>query len=135
MSLIQPHYSLIFSTTTFILPILYSYRKNQKALSVTTLMALCGSIQYWMNPTTELGRNIELFTSKLATLIYCFYGYRKIKGVLPKLLAVNNLYIMYRLYNMSCKTFELYQNNAWIKYHVFFHFYVTFSKLYIIFWI
>jgi hypothetical protein len=135
MYLIQPHYSLILSTSTFILPILYSYKKNQKALSATTLMALCGSINYWMNPSLELGRNIDLFTSKLSAFIYFFYGYRKIKGVLPKLIGFNNLYIIYRLYNLSCKTFELYQNETWIKYHVFFHMFTTFSKLYVIFWI
>ena len=87
-----------------------------------------------MNPTIEFRRNIDLITSRISVFIYFYYGYKNIQNFYPKILGFNNLFIIYKLYNQSCLMHELYKNNVWINYHILFHLYVTFSKLYIIYW-
>jgi hypothetical protein len=130
----NPNYYLIFSTSTFFFPIFYAYKKNKPLLGFSTTFALLGSIQYWMNPSIKFRRNIDLITYRISLVIYFYYGYKNIHGCLPKILGFNNLFIIYKLYNQSCLIYELYKNNVWINYHMLFHLYTTFSKLYVIYW-
>jgi len=129
----NPNYCLLFSTSTFIFPIMYAYKKQNKYLAMYSTLALFGSLNYWRNPCIGYRKNMDLVTSKLSALAYFYYGYNNINGFYPLLFGWSNLLVIYKLYDYSCKKFDLHDSN-WIYYHALFHLYTTLSKVYIIFW-
>jgi len=50
----KPNYKLLLSTSTFIFPVLYAYKKNNTILSTAMCGALLGSLNHWRNPKTRL---------------------------------------------------------------------------------
>jgi len=129
----KPNYNLITSTSTFILPIIYSCKKNNMILFAVSSTSLLASINYWRKPLLGYRRNIDIFATNFAMITYIYYGFN-IAIFYPKLVCAFNVYSMWLLYNKSCKYYKL-QDNNWIKYHMLFHLYATFSQLYLIFWI
>jgi len=129
----NPNYNLLFSTSSFILPIIYSCKKNNMVLSAVSTGALLGSMNFWRRPAMGYRRNIDLLTSNFSGIIYIYYGFN-IRLLFPKIIGLFNIYFIWILYNKSCKYYHL-QDNKWINYHMLFHLYVTFSKMFIIFWV
>jgi len=130
----NPNYWLLGTTSTFIFPILYSYRKKHYILSFSSLLALAGSLRYWKNPEIAYNRNIDVITSRLSLISYVYYGFFNIHPFNSFILGYFNLSMIYRFYYLSCKTYEKNDVN-WINYHMFFHLYTTLSKIYVIYWI
>lgn len=128
----NPNYWLLGTTTTFMIPLMYAHKKEYRSLSYSTALALIGSLNYWKNPDILHNRTIDLITSRLSLASYIFYGYRNIYKVYPSIIGYFNLLIMSYFYNLSCKKYEK-NDLTWINYHMIFHLYTTFSKLYIIY--
>ena len=129
---IQPNYWLVCSTSTLIFPIVYAYKKNNKILTISSTIALFGSLNYWRKPCIGYRKNIDLITSKLSVLAYFYYGYNHIIGLYSRLFGYTNLYFLYYFYNKSCNNFYL-QNKNWKYYHVAFHLFGTIGQLYVIY--
>ena len=127
-----PNYWLLGTTSTFIIPLFYAYRKKNHILCFSTVIAIAGSMNYWQNPGIEYNRTLDMITSRLSLVSYIFYGYRNVYKFYPSMLGYSNLFILYQLYNSSCKKFEI-NDLTWINYHMLFHIYITFSKLYVIY--
>ena len=130
----KPNYWLLGTTTTFIIPILYSYKKQYRLLSYSTALSLIGSLNYWKNPAILYNRTIDCITGRLSLLSYIYCGFFYIYPFYPSMIGYFNLSMIYRFYDLSCKTYEK-NDSTWIKYHILFHLYTTFSKLYVIYWI
>jgi hypothetical protein len=129
----NPNYNLITSTSSFVFPIIYSCKKNNMVLFAVSTAALLGSINFWRRPAMGYMRNVDLLTSNFSGIIYIYYGFY-IDPVFPKLFGLINIYFIWFLYNKSCKYYHL-QDDIWINYHMLFHLYVTFSKMYVIYWV
>jgi len=129
----KPNYLLLFSTSTFIFPMIYSYSKNNTILSFMSAIALLGSLNYWRKPCIGHRRNIDLVTSKLSCSIYIFYGYKYNRGLFSIFFNWFNLYLIYYFYNKSCKHFD-FKNKNWVYYHLIFHIIITISKIHIIYY-
>ena len=127
----KPNYKLLFSTSTFIFPMLYTYQKN-KYLFFASSIALFGSLNHWRNPKIGCRRNIDLVTSNIALVTYIYHGYNSVIGIYPKLFIWNNLFLMIYFYSNSYNKFYL-QNKNWVYYHMLFHFIVTTSQTFIIY--
>jgi len=130
----KPNYWLLGTTSTFIFPILYSYRKKKYILCFSTVLALVGSLNYWKNPSITYNRNIDFITSRLSLISYVYFGYTTIYKLYPSMLGYFNLSMIYRLYYLSCKKYLL-NDSVWIYYHMLFHLYTTLSKMYVIYWV
>ena len=128
----KPNYWLLGTTSTFLIPIVYAYRKKQNILCFSTVIAIAGSINYWQNPIVGYTRTLDMITSRVSLLSYAFYGYRNVYKIYPSMIGYFNLSVMYYLYTLSCKNYEK-NDLSWINYHMLFHLYTTFSKLYIIY--
>jgi hypothetical protein len=129
----QPNYILLGSTSSFLFPILYSYRKNNMILFYSSIIAFAGSMNYWRNPSLIHNRKLDLVTSKLSLICYLVYGYTNIQWISLKAIGYANLYMLYYFYNSSCKKYIL-NDDDWVNDHMLFHFYTTFAKLYVIHW-
>ena len=129
----QANYLLLGSTSSFLFPILYSYRKHNMILFYSSIIAFAGSMNYWRNPMLTHNRNLDLVTSKLSLVCYLVYGYTNIQWISLKAFGCGNLYIMYHFYNSSCKKYE-FNDDDWVNDHMLFHFFTAFAKLYVIHW-
>jgi len=130
----EPNYKLLFSTSTFIFPVLYAYSKGNYILLTASSIALFGSLNHWRNPKHGYRRIIDLITSNLSLAAYFYYGYTNVIGLCPQLIGYISLGLMTYLYNKSYTKFYL-QDNSWINYHIGFHLLTTISKMYVIFWV
>jgi hypothetical protein len=130
----NPNYYLIYSSSTFIFPIFYAYKKKNISLATASMLAFFGSINYWRKPCIGYRRNVDLITSKLSAIVYFYYGYNNVIGFWPKLLGFTNLYGIYYLYNESCNKFYI-GDSMWNYYHILFHLCSTISKIYVIYWV
>jgi hypothetical protein len=129
-----PNYYLLCSTSTFIFPIIYAYKKKNVSLAMYTTIALFGSLNYWRKPCIGYRRNIDMITSKISCMAYSYYGLSYISGFWPFIIGCSNLYGMYYFYNKSCINFEL-SKPKWVYFHIGFHLIATISKMYIIYWV
>jgi hypothetical protein len=130
----KPNYNLLFSTSTFIFPLLYAYRKNNIVLSTATSIALLGSLNHWRNPKPGYRRTSDLITSNMSLVAYFYYGHTNIISLYPRLLGYTYLSLMTYLYNKSYTKFYLH-DKTWENYHVGFHLLTTISKMYVIYWV
>lgn len=130
----SPNYYLLFSTSTFIFPIFYAYKKKNLLLSTATSIALLGSLNHWRNPKPGYRRSIDLVTSNISLVTYFYYGYVNIIDLYPKIIGYTSLGLMTYLYKNSYTKFYL-QDKLWIRYHILFHFFTTMSKMYVIYWV
>jgi hypothetical protein len=130
----KPNYYLLFSTSTFIFPILYAAKKGNALLSISTGLALLGSLNYLRKPKPGYRRTIDLITSNSSCFVYIFYGLKNIIGFWPFSIGWSNLFLMIYFYKKSYTNFYL-QEKSWIYYHISFHLFTTFSKMYVIYFV
>ena len=128
----EPNYKLLFSTSTFIFPIIYAFQKGNIVLYTATCIALLGSINYWRDPKPGYRRTIDLITSNISLVAYFYYGYTNVIDLYARLLGYASLGLIAYLYNNSCTKFYL-QDNTWEYYHFAFHIITSISKLYVIY--
>ena len=70
-------YNLLYSSSLFIIPTIYGYYNKKYALSTITLISMLASMNYWRNPISGTRQNTDLVISKLAGVVYFFYGYKQ----------------------------------------------------------
>lgn len=124
----------MFSTSTFIFPFLYAYKKENIVLSTATGIALLGSINYWRNPKPGYRRTSDLITSNMSLAAYFYYGNISVVSLYPKLISYTCLSLIAYLYKNSYTKFYL-QDKIWENYHIGFHLLTTISKMYVIYWV
>ena len=130
----KPNNNLLLSTSTFIFPVLYAYRKGNTILSTAMCGALLGSLNHWRNPKPGYRRTIDLITSNISLVTYFCYGYTNVIGFYPRLLGYIGLDLSIYLYYNSYTKFYLH-DKTWENYHIGFHLLTTISKMYVIYWI
>jgi hypothetical protein len=126
--LLYPNYLIIFSSSLFVLPIIYGILKCNFVLSFISIITMIYSIHYWIT-----GNNIELdlFFSKLCGIMYFIYSYFNLKNKSKRLSCYIILFFILFCYNTSCVLYNL-ESELWVIYHMLFHLYTVISKIIIL---
>ncbi len=106
---------LVLSSTSFLCPCYISYKKDYIDMSLFILMTYLISINYWRDCKYSWRRNIDLFWSRLALIVFSYNGYHYLENNTKKLSASLFPLLTYCFY----KSTQFKQN--WYKYHFIFH--------------
>ena len=123
-----PNYYLVASSNFFIIPALYGLYQGYTLLPMASLITTISSINYWLEPSNVIKKNMNLITSKSCGLIYLVHAYYSIDSIYVKVIVCVNLWLLITAYNISCILYNRY-NQLWIPYNVMFHFLICLCKL------
>ena len=124
------YYSLVASSTLFLVPTLYGLYRGHRLLPVVSIITTAASISYWLDPTSVEKRGIDMVVSKTCGVIYVVYGWYNIMSPSMRMCGYVNVLGMMSAYQMSCL---LYPGPYWLPYHILFHYLATFTKIVIIY--
>jgi hypothetical protein len=122
-----PNYYLTISSTFFIAPTIYGIYKGHMVLSLISFVSTAASVNYWLNPSNEYSRTLDLITSKSCGVIYFLYGYNSVESFQMRMAGYANLCLLVASYNASCVLYNKY-TNGWIPFHFAFHIFTTIGK-------
>ena len=126
--IITPNYPLIYSSTFFLLPIMYGIFKKKYGLAAVSWITTIASISYWIHPVPGMRYNIDLVISKCSSIIYLIYGYNNVSGIVFRVFGYTNGFMILSFYNTSCILYQMKSDN-WVYFHMAFHFCITVNKL------
>jgi hypothetical protein len=112
----------------------YAAKKGNTILAVSSCISIIGSLNYWRKPKPGYRRTIDLITSNISSVVYFYYGFNNIIGFWPFSIGWSNLFLMIYFYKKSYTNFYL-QEKSWIYYHISFHLFSSFSKMYVIYFV
>ena len=126
--IITPNYPLIYSSTFFLLPIMYGIFKKKYGLAAVSWIATICSISYWIHPVPGIRYNTDLVVSKCCGVIYLIYAHNNISGIILRIFVYTNGFMILCFYNTSSILYEMKSDN-WVYFHMAFHFCITLNKL------
>lgn len=127
----KPNSHLILSSSSFLLPAFYGFKKGHRLLPVMSLVTTFVSIQYWIHPIPGRRKSLDLFTSKVCGITYFIYGYFHVSPIQLRKLGYLNAFFILTTYNMSC-LLHSFENKSWMLLHMLFHTLVSVGKMIVI---
>jgi hypothetical protein len=122
---------LAFSSFFFTVPSFYALVNNLYSYSVLLLFTSIISANYWRKATYSFRRNMDLVFAKISFFVFVSNGVYYINTTWYVLSGYSGLIVLLYCYYMSCTLLELKRKN-WYKYHMLFHFIMTYEQLIIL---
>jgi hypothetical protein len=123
---------LMFSTSLFLIPTIFGFQQQHYALSLLSLVCTAVSLNYWRDPVPGPRKDADLVISKIAGIVYFWYGCRNVDDIVMRFAGYVNGACMLLLYNASCQTHAQYLDH-WKYYHMGFHASVAIGQM-IVLW-
>lgn len=127
----KPNYHLILSSSSFLLPAFYGFKKGYRLLPAMSFITTLVSIQYWIHPIPGRRKNMDLFTSKVCGILYFIHGYFHVSSLPLRRLGYLNAFFILTTYNMSCLLHSV-DDKSWLLVHILFHSLVSLGKMIVI---
>lgn len=123
-----PNYSLISTSTMFLIPAVYGYYNSLHSLSTLSVLTTLCSINFWREPIRNWRLKLDQIMATTCGIIYFLYGYNKIKNARIKRIGYLNAGSILGFYAFS---HILYSRGStyWVYSHMIFHFFTTTGKL------
>jgi len=123
--------SLMFSTSLFLIPTIFGFQQQHYALSLLSLITTIASLNYWRDPVPGPRKDADLVISKIAGIVYFWYGYNHLDNIHIRFAGYVNGACMLLFYHASCNTYARCLAH-WKYYHMAFHVSVAIGQMLIL---
>jgi len=113
------HYSLVASSTLFLVPTIYGFYRGHRLLPTASLISTAMSAVYWLDTQSNEKRVLDLIFSKSVGVLYFFYGWKYIESPSVRVYGYLNMMSIISIYQTAC---SLYPGPYWIPCHMMFHY-------------
>lgn len=122
---------LVLSSFFFIFPSIYAYYNFLYFFSGLLFLTSIISANFWRNATHSWRRDLDLFFSKFAFIIFTYNGIIYIKNPLYLIIAYSSLVSIFYSYYFSGRWLNKKMVNWW-KFHFLFHILLTIEQMIIL---
>ena len=126
--------ALVLSSSLFILPGIYAIFVPNYVFVGVSVVTTVVSVGFWINAVDGIRRDLDLITAKASFLFYFANGLLFIRDDAILTIGLATSVVTLVLYWQSCK-FAMNDSPDWIYYHFFFHLFVSFGQLIVVYYV
>jgi len=115
---------LVLSSLILILPSIYGFYNGIYLFSGLIIISAIVSINYWINATFSLRRNLDLIFQKINIIVLIAVAFLTVESVPYILFTICSFIGSVICYLLSWRLWET-KNKIWWKFHILFHLIIT----------